>query len=361
MKNSNFINDYLNLPVYDVPQKKKSKLLLNELNNLTHHHFKNCEKYASFVNKLVKSESKPNKFIEDIPFLSVRAFKEFELLSVNKDKVFKTMTSSGTSGQAVSKIYLDQETAKLQSTILTRLMRDLTGPKRLPMLIIDNPGIVKNRQSFSARGAGIIGFSLYGKDVTFALNEDNSLNFDEVNLFFDRHKGSKVFIFGFTFMVWKHFLKNKMMSSIEVKDSDSILLHGGGWKKLVDEEVSSELFKSSAKVMLGNTKVVNYYGLVEQTGSLYFECEHGNLHPSIFSEVIMRCPKTLREVPNGTEGVVQVLSCIPRSYPGHSLLTDDLGVVHGEDNCKCGRKGKYFSINGRLEAAEVRGCSDAVE
>ena len=74
----------------------------------------------------------------------------------------------------------------------------------------------------------------------------------------------------------------------------------------------------------------------------------------------MRCPKTLSEVPNGTEGVIQVLSCIPRSYPGHSLLTDDLGVVHGEDNCKCGRKGKYFSINGRLKAAEVRGCSDAV-
>ena len=109
-----------------------------------------------------------------------------------------------------------------------------------------------------------------------------------------------------------------------------------------------------------NTKVVNYYGLVEQTGSLYFECEHGFFHPSIFSEVIIRCPKTLSEVPNGTEGVIQVLSCIPRSYPGHSLLTDDLGVVHGEDNCKCGRKGKYFSINGRLKAAEVRGCSDAV-
>ena len=358
MKNNNFINDHVKLPVYEISQKEKSELLFNELDNLTQYHAKHCKKYASFISKLTKS--KFARSIGDIPFFSVRAFKEFELRSVSKDKIFKTMTSSGTSGQAVSKIYLDQETASLQSIILTRLMRDVTGPKRLPMLIIDTPSIVKSRKSFSARGAGIIGFSLYGKDVTYALNDDNSLNFDIVKSFFDRHKGKQVFIFGFTFMVWKHFLKNNIVPESLVNSSESVLLHGGGWKKLADEEVSPDEFKSRAKEMLGITKVINYYGLVEQTGSLYFECEHGYLHPSVFSEVIIRCPRTMREVSSGTEGVVQVLSCIPKSYPGHSLLTDDLGVVHGVDNCDCGRKGKYFSINGRLEAAEIRGCSDAI-
>ena len=358
MKTSNFITDRLKLPVYEITQKEKSKILFNELNNLTQHHFEHCDKYASLIRKLTKSRL--TRLIEDIPFFSVRAFKEFELRSIDKEKIFKTMTSSGTSGQAVSKIYLDQETALLQSTVLTRLMRDVTGPKRLPMLIIDTPSVIKNRQNFSARGAGIIGFSMYGKDVTFALNDDESLNLDKIKSFFNRHKGKQVFIFGFTFMVWKHFLNNNTLSKISVNNPDTVLLHGGGWKKLADEEVSSDKFKLRAKEMLGITKVVNYYGLVEQTGSLYFECEHGYLHPSIFSEVIMRCPKTLDEVPHGTEGVVQVLSCIPRSYPGHSLLTDDLGVVHGVDNCKCGKKGKYFSINGRLKATEIRGCSDAI-
>ena len=56
----------------------------------------------------------------------------------------------------------------------------------------------------------------------------------------------------------------------------------------------------------------------------------------------------------------RIISLIPTSYPGHSIITEDQGVIFGEDNCKCGRKGKYFSINGRLKAAEVRGCSDAV-
>ena len=54
------------------------------------------------------------------------------------------------------------------------------------------------------------------------------------------------------------------------------------------------------------------------------------------------------------------MSILPNSYPGHNILTEDIGKVYGEDNCKCGRKGKYFHIFGRLEKAEIRGCSDTI-
>lgn len=60
----------------------------------------------------------------------------------------------------------------------------------------------------------------------------------------------------------------------------------------------------------------------------------------------------------GEPGIIQVVSAIPESYPGHSLLTEDEGAVLGVDDCPCGRKGKYFKINGRLRNAEIRGCSD---
>jgi len=49
---------------------------------------------------------------------------------------------------------------------------------------------------------------------------------------------------------------------------------------------------------------------------------------------------------------------LPISYPGHSILTEDIGTIIGVDNCLCGRMGKYFKINGRLKNAELRGCSD---
>jgi hypothetical protein len=35
--------------------------------------------------------------------------------------------------------------------------------------------------------------------------------------------------------------------------------------------------------------------------------------------------------------------------------------VFGEDDCLCGKFGKYFHINGRMAKAEIRGCSDAHE
>ena len=108
-------------------------------------------------------------------------------------------------------------------------------------------------------------------------------------------------------------------------------------------------------------KVHDYYGMVEQTGSIYMECEEGHLHTSIFSDIIIRDPKDFSECNYGEEGIIQTLSVLPKSYPGFSLLTEDLGVLLGKDDCKCGRLGKYFKINGRIKNAEIRGCSDTYE
>jgi len=104
--------------------------------------------------------------------------------------------------------------------------------------------------------------------------------------------------------------------------------------------------------------VHNYYGMVEQVGSIYMECEAGHLHAPVFADIRIRDPLTLEPLPAGRRGVVQTLSVLPRSYPGHNLLTEDVGVLLGEDDCPCGRRGKYFRVEDRLPQAELRGCSD---
>ena len=271
------------------------------------------------------------------------------------------MTSSGTTGQEVSKIYLDRYTASLQTKILSKIMVDLLGSKRLPMLVIDSPSVVKNRSSFSARGAGILGFSMFGQDVTYALDEAMEIDVKAIKDFLARHADEPIFVFGFTFMIWQYFVlplvrKEKMLSL-----DNAILLHGGGWKKLSDQAVDNKTFKSTLRSQVGLKTVINYYGMVEQTGSIAIECDHGNLHVPIYSDVIVREPGSFAVVKNGVEGVIETLSILPRSYPGHALLTEDLGVILGEDDCPCGRSGKYFRINGRLTKAELRGCSDTHE
>ena len=98
--------------------------------------------------------------------------------------------------------------------------------------------------------------------------------------------------------------------------------------------------------------------MVEQTGSIFMECEHGYFHTSEFSNIIIRDQNTFSKIGFGKPGLIQLLSIIPRSYPGHSILSEDIGIIYGFDDCKCGRKGNYFKVMGRIEEAEIRGCSD---
>ena len=135
------------------------------------------------------------------------------------------------------------------------------------------------------------------------------------------------------------------------------MIHGGGWKKMSDEAVDNQSFKNSIEGICRIKKIHNYYGMVEQTGSIFMECEAGNLHSSIFSDIrILRTD--FSECDMNEIGLVQLSSILPFSYPGHILLSEDTGEIIGEDDCPCGRLGKIFQIHGRVKHAEIRGCSD---
>lgn len=340
---------------YGLLRAEKQVLLGAELRALTAFHRAACPAYDAILNGYC--EAPPGG--ADAPFLPVSLFKLHDLASVPPNEVFKTMTSSGTTGQAPSKIVLDAGTARLQTRALTRIMTSFLGPKRLPMLIIDNPATVKDRRSFSARGAGILGMMTFGRDHHFALrDEDMSIDWGMIDAFAQRYRGQPILAFGFTFMVWKYLLQGLQKAGRTLPFKDAILVHSGGWKKLEAEAVSNEVFKTQAARLAGFDRVHNFYGMVEQTGSVFVECEAGHLHAPVFADVIFRDALNWRECGIGEPGIVQVMSALPRSYPGHSLLTEDLGELLGEDDCACGRKGRYFRIIGRIPKAEVRGCSD---
>ena len=94
----------------------------------------------------------------------------------------------------------------------------------------------------------------------------------------------------------------------------------------------------------------SFYGTVEQVGSVSLEGDDGYLYPPNFADVIVRDPYTFEEVPHGQTGVLEVLSALPRSYPGHCLLTEDLGVVHAVDSSACGRLGQGFLLRPRPDS-----------
>jgi phenylacetate-coenzyme A ligase PaaK-like adenylate-forming protein len=354
------LTSWLDHAPYSLRSGEKSRLLAKSLSDLTEWHRAACPEYARILD-LLGCPQLPVESPEKVPFIPARLFKEFQLSSIDKSQVFKTLTSSGTTGQQVSRIYLDRETASFQSRILTKIMGDVLGKKRVPMLVIDSPTVLKDRLSFSARGAGILGFSFFGQDVTYVLNDKMELDLPAVESFLERHSGQPIFLFGFTFMIWQYFYLALRDRGIRLPLEQGILLHGGGWKKLQDQAVGREEFDNAMLECAGIPRVVNYYGMVEQTGSIYLECEAGHLHAPVYSDILIRDPKNFEPLAHGEVGLVEVLSLIPRSYPGHALLTEDLGRIDGEDDCPCGRFGKYFSILGRVAKAETRGCSDTYE
>jgi phenylacetate-coenzyme A ligase PaaK-like adenylate-forming protein len=345
------------IPVFSLNNADKNDFMLRNMNSLTQLHLKNCFEYKSLMEKFGKIKSSYDSLL-DIPFIPVRLFKYNNLLSVKKKDILKTMTSSGTTGQSVSKIFLDKETSSLQIKVLSKIMADFIGKKRLPMLIIDSKSIISNREKFSARTAGVLGFSIFGQNVEFALNDDMTFNYERVESFLKKYESESILIFGFTFIIWKHFVLELEKAGKKLNLSRSILLHGGGWKQLENQSVDNIEFKNRILNISSISKIHNYYGMVEQTGSIFVECELGFLHASSFSDLIIRNHQTHHPENQGSKGLIQLLSVIPKSYPGHSILTEDLGTIYGVDNCKCGRMGKYFKVHGRIKSAEIRGCSD---
>ena len=70
-------------------------------------------------------------------------------------------------------------------------------------------------------------------------------------IFMEEHKDETIFLFGFTFMIWQHFYKKLLESGYKPDLSKGVLIHGGGWKKLVSESVSTAQFKQCLNDVCG--------------------------------------------------------------------------------------------------------------
>ena len=122
-------------------------------------------------------------------------------------------------------------------------------------------------------------------------------------------------------------------------------------------KISNEIFKKKLKEKLKLENIFNYYGLIEQTGSIFFECRKCSCFvTSKYSDVLIR-DKNFKILNNNKVGFIQLLSLLPKSYPGHSILTEDMGEII-ENNCNLCFGKKKFLVHGRAEKSEIRGCSD---
>ena len=95
---------------YELGAEEKKKIYADMLSELTDSHRNRCLIYDRCCSAL-GDVSGSQRREEQIPMVPVSMFKEMELRSVPTGAVFKTVTSSGTTGQKTSKIVLDERTA----------------------------------------------------------------------------------------------------------------------------------------------------------------------------------------------------------------------------------------------------------
>ena len=343
---------------FSLDRAAKQALLAQTLECLDYLHRQKCSAYAN-IQSLMGSLSNLNSI--DDRFLAVRLFKLQELASIGENEVFKVLNSSGTSGQSPARILLDRATSARQSKTLVNILQVVLGKQRLPMLIIDSEAVARGRHGFSARTAGIQGLSFFGRKHVYALHDDMTPNWEAIEAFFDSYGEQPVLLFGFTFMIWQYLIRAAKEAGKQFQAREAIIIHSGGWKKLESEKVDNKAFKQACSDIIEGSRVHNFYGMAEQVGSIFIECSEGHLHAPNMADIIVRDPYSLSVVDHKERGLLQVQSSLPTSYPGHSLLTEDMERILGEDDCACGWKGKYFEVLGRLPKAEVRGCSDTHE
>ena len=352
------ISELINLEQYILRVKEKEEkllpILLEKLKTMKN------EKMISFYKRLSPIEG--IKKLADIAPLPVNLFKIQELLLVPKKEIIRVLTSSGTTTQIKSKIYLNKKTAFRQSIAFNNILKNHVGRERRPMLIIDTQEVINPKNhGLTARGVAIRAVMQFGRDVTFILegSKDLTLNLEKLEEFVKKYSNKEVIIFGFTYIIWSVFYKElkKLNKTLKLK---GVLIHSGGWKKLTKQKISKEIFNYEINRLFGikSNNVLDMYGLVEQVGVVFIDCPEGNKHVPNFAEVIIRNPLTMEEIKLGEKGLIEILSVLPDSYPGHALITEDVGLFEGIDDCKCGRKGKYFKFVSRIEKSETRGCGD---
>lgn len=345
--------DALQPPLFGLDQQAREARLDPVLRAITSHQMAASPEYRAIVDAMFPDwETTPG--LGGLPFVPVGIFKRRVLKSVDDAEVFKTITSSGTTGQTPSRVHVDRLTANRQTKALTAIMGEVLGRGRRPMLIVDTDAILSDRTSHTARAAGVVGMMTLGRDHTFLLDAEMTPQPDRLRELAERHQGTPILIFGFTFMVWQHLVRPFADAGIDL--SGATLVHSGGWKQMEAERVGNDEFHDAVHDAFGIDDVVNFYGMAEQVGSVFIEGADRLLHPSAFADVIVRDPHTWEECVPGETGVLQVLSAVPTSYPGHSVLTEDLGVVESVDGTEMG--GKAFRVVGRLPKSELRGCSD---
>jgi len=287
--------------------------------------------YADFLRFMNINPAEINS-IEKIPFLPIRFFKSYKIISGNQNAE-KIFTSSGTTGNQVSRHFVSDLSFYRES--LNQSFRhfygnfsDYTIFALLPSYLEREGSSLIDMVEFWIERSGRGGFYLYDYDK---LAND---------LIQNEKEGKKAILIGVSFALLD------FVEKIQFDLKNTIVMETGGMKGRKEEITREELHKILKKGF-GINEIHSEYGMTELLSQAYSK-ENSRFETPAWMKILIRDtedPLTfLNEGKTGGVNVINLANLNSCSF----IATDDLGKIHTDNS---------FEILGRFDNSDVRGCN----
>lgn len=297
--------------------------------DLFHYQAKNNKVYAEFLTLIDKSPDLVFKR-EDIPFLPISLYKTHDVRTgtFNEEAIFESSstTSTGISRHAIRSLsdYL-ANTVRIFSNQFSDL-RDYTVLGLLPNYL--------ERQNSSLVHM-VDHFIVMSKSVG-----PNYFLYDHEALFKRLHESGKVLLFGVSFALLD--FAEKYM----IEKDDLLIIETGGMKGRKKELTKQEVYTQLRKAF-PNAQICSEYGMTELMSQAYSD-EQGFYTCPPWMKIITRLDSDPlsgeTKIGRGAINIIDLANIDSCAF----IATEDLGRTY-ED----GR----FEVLGRLDIADIRGCS----
>tara|TARA_R100001369_G_scaffold92902_1_gene141302 strand:+ start:147419 stop:148396 length:978 start_codon:yes stop_codon:yes gene_type:complete len=295
--------------------------------------YKNNSVYKQFCD-LLKTDANQVDSLEKIPFLPIEFFKKHPILS-SEEKIQKTFTSSGTTGQNTSKHHVVD--LSLYEKSFNKTFHYFYGNIQDYVVLALLPAYLERDGSSLVYMAQHLIEASKHAESGFYLN--NLLELKERLIALDG-KGQKVLLIGVSFALLD------LVEDHNFHLQNTIVMETGGMKGRRKEMIREELHKILA-TGFGVSNIHSEYGMTELLSQAYsigkgiFKC------PS-WMRILIRDPEdALSYLTNNSTGGINIID-LANIYSCSFIATQDLGKISSA---------KSIEIMGRFDNSDIRGCN----
>ena len=303
--------------------------------------------------------------IEKIPPLFVGVMKIHTFCNVPDEEIAMVLTSSGTKGQK-TQAFFDKASLERLESLAYRCFSDSGWTSDEPAHVFIMGYDIREEKNLGTSWSNNQLLSLVpAKSVNWTIlkNADGEFEFDYRNWakrVIELAEDAPIRLTGFpAFMSQLAKEIATICPGFRAKPG-SFITAGGGWKNHKGVPLKHLEFAAQMEASMGipAANIRDAFGMAEH-GIPYCSCSAGHYHIPVYSRLLVRDPLTMKVLPDGEEGLMNLITPYNTAEPNLSVLATDLAVVR--EGCPCGIPGKYIDSVRRGGISKNRGCAIAAQ